>query len=233
MLLVFAVIWGISAGIGAQAFYSVWTSELFATRYRATAQGVLFFAARVAVGALSYCFPTLLAEQGVPFVGTLMLGFLVIALVVGAVWAPTPRASPSPRSSASVTTRAASPTLSTRGRDCPQTSGEPSESGDPGSHVGLQAVQDGVQRRRAGVLRRDPRGLSATWSDHALMSGSEPNDPEFRMPRMFIVAQSVRVLPYDDGGQSRSSRRRRRGSPRRSPASAAPKHGNPARSAAG
>ena len=88
VLLVFAVVWGTSAGIGAQAFYSVWTSEMFATRYRATAQGVLFFAARVAVGLLSYVFPTLLAEQGVPFVGTLMLVFLMIALVVGAVWAP-------------------------------------------------------------------------------------------------------------------------------------------------
>jgi len=66
----------------------VWTSELIATRYRATAQGVLFFAARVAVGLLSYVFPTLLAQQGVPFVGTLMIGFLLVALLVGAVWAP-------------------------------------------------------------------------------------------------------------------------------------------------
>jgi inositol transporter-like SP family MFS transporter len=88
VLLSFAVIWGTSAGIGAQAFYSVWASELFATRYRATAQGVLFFAARVAVGVLSYVFPALLAARGVPFVGTLMLCFLVAALVVGAVWAP-------------------------------------------------------------------------------------------------------------------------------------------------
>ena len=88
VLLVFAVVWGTSAGIGAQAFYSVWASELFATRYRATAQGLLFFAARVAVGLLSYVFPTLLATQGVPFVGTLMLVFLLIALVVGAIWAP-------------------------------------------------------------------------------------------------------------------------------------------------
>jgi inositol transporter-like SP family MFS transporter len=38
----FVVVWGVSAGIGAQAFYSLWTSELFATRYRAGAQGVLF-----------------------------------------------------------------------------------------------------------------------------------------------------------------------------------------------
>ena len=88
VLLVFAVVWGTSAGIGAQAFYSVWASELFATRYRATAQGVLFFLARVAVGLLSYVFPTLLAARGVPFVGTLMLVFLVAALVVGTVWAP-------------------------------------------------------------------------------------------------------------------------------------------------
>jgi inositol transporter-like SP family MFS transporter len=88
VLLAFAVIWGVSAGIGAQAFYSVWASELFATRYRATAQGVLFFAARVAVGLLSYVFPAMLAARGVPFVGTLMLLFLVAALVVGAVWAP-------------------------------------------------------------------------------------------------------------------------------------------------
>ena len=88
VLIGFAVIWGTSAGIGAQAFYSVWTSELFATRFRATAQGVLFFAARCAVGGLSYVFPTLLTQQGVPFVGTILIASLTVALVVGAVWAP-------------------------------------------------------------------------------------------------------------------------------------------------
>ena len=88
VLLCFAMLWGTSAGIGAQAFYSLWTSELFATRYRATAQGLLFFAARCAVGGLSYVFPVLLASQGVPVVGTLLLGFLLVALVVGVVWAP-------------------------------------------------------------------------------------------------------------------------------------------------
>jgi len=88
VLMTFAVVWGVSAGLGAQAFYSVWTSELFATRYRATAQGVLFFAARCAVGGLSYAFPVLLDQKGVPFVGTLLLGSLLVALVVGVVWAP-------------------------------------------------------------------------------------------------------------------------------------------------
>jgi inositol transporter-like SP family MFS transporter len=88
LLIAFAVLWGVSAGIGAQAFYALWTAELFATAYRASAQGVLFFTARIAVGLLSYLFPTLLADRGVPFVGTIMIVCLIGSLLVGVVWAP-------------------------------------------------------------------------------------------------------------------------------------------------
>lgn len=88
VLILFAVLWGVSAGIGAQAFYALWTAELFATTYRASAQGVLFFAARIAVGLLSYGFPVLLAERGVPFVGVIMLVMLGAALVIGVLWTP-------------------------------------------------------------------------------------------------------------------------------------------------
>lgn len=88
LLIAFAVLWGVSAGIGAQAFYALWTAELFATAYRASAQGVLFFTARIAVGLLSYLFPTLLDNQGVPFVGTIMIALLAVSLVVGVVWTP-------------------------------------------------------------------------------------------------------------------------------------------------
>ncbi|GAA3712532.1 MFS transporter [Zhihengliuella alba] len=88
LLIVFAVLWGVSAGIGAQAFYALWAAEMFATRYRASAQGVLFFVARILVGVLSYWFPTMLAEQGVPFVGSVMIALLVAALIIGAVGAP-------------------------------------------------------------------------------------------------------------------------------------------------
>ncbi len=88
LLILFAVLWGVSSGIGAQAFYALWTAEMFATAYRASAQGLLFFTARVAVGLLSYLFPTLLANQGVPFVGTIMVALLAVAMVVGMVWAP-------------------------------------------------------------------------------------------------------------------------------------------------
>jgi MFS transporter, SP family, inositol transporter len=90
-LLAFAVAWGTSAGIGAQAFYGLWTAELFATPYRASAQGVLFFAARIAVGVLSSAFPILLTKNGVGSVGTLLIGFLVLAMVIGAIWTPETR----------------------------------------------------------------------------------------------------------------------------------------------
>lgn len=90
-LITFAVSWGISCGIGAQAFYGLWTSELFATPYRATAQGVLFFAARLAIGFLSYFFPVLLTSTGVANVGLIMIGLLAVALLVGAIWTPNTR----------------------------------------------------------------------------------------------------------------------------------------------
>lgn len=91
LLVLFAVLWGVSAGIGAQAFYALWTAEMFATPYRATAQGVLFFVARILVGVLSYFFPVMLESQGVPFVGMVMIGFLVVALAVGVIGAPDTR----------------------------------------------------------------------------------------------------------------------------------------------
>ncbi|MDR1825996.1 MAG: MFS transporter [Bifidobacteriaceae bacterium] len=88
VLIGFAIIWGVAAGLGAQAFYALWTAELFATCYRASAQGVLFFAVRIACGAISYLMPTLLANRGVSFVGSLMTGFLLVGLVVGVIGAP-------------------------------------------------------------------------------------------------------------------------------------------------
>lgn len=87
-LLIFAVLWGVSSGIGAQAFYSLWTSELFATPYRASAQGFMFFVVRTATGLLSYFFPTLLAATGLTAVGLLLIGLLTVALLIGAVFAP-------------------------------------------------------------------------------------------------------------------------------------------------
>jgi inositol transporter-like SP family MFS transporter len=87
-LLFFAVAWGVSAGVGAQAFYGLWTAELFATRYRASAQGVLFMLARVMVGLLSLVFPVLLDSIGLGQLGLLIIALLVAALLIGTIWAP-------------------------------------------------------------------------------------------------------------------------------------------------
>ncbi|MGM1017150.1 MAG: MFS transporter [Actinomycetota bacterium] len=87
-LLFFAVAWGISAGVGAQAFYGLWTAELFATKHRASAQGMLFMLARVMVGLLSLVFPVLLDSIGLGQLGLLIIGLLVAALLIGTIWAP-------------------------------------------------------------------------------------------------------------------------------------------------
>lgn len=87
-MLIFAVLWGISSGLGAQAFYSLWASELFATPYRASAQGTMFFVVRTATGLLSYFFPTMLAVTGLTTVGILLVALLTVAMLIGAIWAP-------------------------------------------------------------------------------------------------------------------------------------------------
>ncbi|MGV9863513.1 MFS transporter [Rhodococcus koreensis] len=90
-LVAFAVLWGTSCGIGAQAFYGLWASELFATPYRASAQGVMFCIVRAFTGVLSYAFPTLLAATGLNTVGSLLIGLLLVALLIGAIWTPDTR----------------------------------------------------------------------------------------------------------------------------------------------
>ncbi|MGI6877241.1 MFS transporter [Microbacterium sp. gxy059] len=84
----FAILWGFASGIGAQAFYGLWTAELFATQYRASAQGFLFFVARIMVGVLSYGFPVWLEVLGLPTLGGILIAILAVSLLVGTIWAP-------------------------------------------------------------------------------------------------------------------------------------------------
>lgn len=85
----YAIIWGISAGPSAQAFYSVWAPELFAAPYRAGAQGIIFFTVRVMSGLISLIFPVILKwNNGLLIDGLILIGFLIVSLVVGTVWAP-------------------------------------------------------------------------------------------------------------------------------------------------
>lgn len=85
----YVIIWGLSAGPSAQAFYSVWSPELFATPYRSGAQGIVFFLVRLASGLISLVFPIILAkENGLLINGLILIGFLVVATLVGTIGAP-------------------------------------------------------------------------------------------------------------------------------------------------
>ncbi|WP_080875926.1 MFS transporter [Oceanobacillus timonensis] len=87
-LILFVVLWGAAAGIGAQAFYALWTSELFPTLYRASAQGLMYFTVRTGIAIWSLILPTLMATLGFKTAGIVMIIFLVIHAVIGIVLAP-------------------------------------------------------------------------------------------------------------------------------------------------
>lgn len=90
-LFTFVILWGIAAGFGAQAFYGLWAGELFHTRYRAKAQGFIFALARIAVGLISLVVPLMISSLGFQAAGLIMIGFLVIAAIVGLLLAPEKR----------------------------------------------------------------------------------------------------------------------------------------------
>src|SRR5699024_10843658 len=85
---VFVVVWGSSAGIGAQAFYALWTSELLPARYRASARGLMYFIVRTGIAIWSFILPTLMATLGFKVAGIVMITFLVIQLIIGLLLAP-------------------------------------------------------------------------------------------------------------------------------------------------
>jgi inositol transporter-like SP family MFS transporter len=84
----YTVIWGIHAGLGVQAFYALWASELFPAKYRAAAQGIMFFAVRGGVAIWSLVFTGIYAYSGFKASGYVMIAWLLIALIVGTIWAP-------------------------------------------------------------------------------------------------------------------------------------------------
>lgn len=87
----FVLLWGIHEGIGAQGFYALWATELFAPKYRGIAQGFMFFLVRGFTGVWSIVFPVILDDLGFTTAGTLMIGSLIIALLIGVIWAPETR----------------------------------------------------------------------------------------------------------------------------------------------
>jgi len=88
MLVIFVIVNGLSFGFGQQPFYQLWASELFPTKYRATAQGVMFFIVRITLGIWSFIIPTIMSKAGFQLAAAFMVGFLVISAVVGIAFAP-------------------------------------------------------------------------------------------------------------------------------------------------
>ena len=92
-LLVFTLLWGLQGGISVQSFYALWASELFPARYRAAAQGIMFFLVRGLSAAWGLGFVYIYGEEGEGFTRAawVMLALLVVSLVIGTVGAPETR----------------------------------------------------------------------------------------------------------------------------------------------
>jgi MFS transporter, SP family, inositol transporter len=89
----FTILWGIHAGVSVQAFYALWASELFPAKYRAAAQGVMFFAVRGIGGFWGLIFVHIYGKNGEGFntAAYILIGLLIIALIIGTIWTPNTR----------------------------------------------------------------------------------------------------------------------------------------------
>ncbi len=89
----FTILWGVHAGVGVQAFYALWASELFPARYRAAAQGIMFFVVRGIAGIWGLVFVNIYGANGEGFntAAYIMIGLLIFALILGTIWTPKTR----------------------------------------------------------------------------------------------------------------------------------------------
>lgn len=77
----------VGGGFGAQSFFQLWSSEMFPTALRATAQGLMFAVVRIVLGIFSFFVPALVAT-GFHTLAWILVGFLAISGVIGFIWAP-------------------------------------------------------------------------------------------------------------------------------------------------
>ncbi len=77
----------VGGGFGAQSFFQLWSSEMFPTALRATAQGLMFAVVRIVLGIFSFFVPALVAT-GFHTLAWILVGFLAISGIIGFVWAP-------------------------------------------------------------------------------------------------------------------------------------------------
>lgn len=92
-LLIFTLLWGLQGGISVQSFYALWASELFPAKYRAAAQGIMFFIVRGLSAAWGLGFVYIYGENGEGFsmAAYIMIALLFTSLLIGTIGAPNTR----------------------------------------------------------------------------------------------------------------------------------------------
>lgn len=89
----FVILWGIEGGMSVQIFYALWGSELFPAKFRAGAQGFMFFLVRGLSAVWGLVFTYIYGENGEGFTiaAYCMIALLLISLVVGVIGCPNTR----------------------------------------------------------------------------------------------------------------------------------------------
>ena len=89
----FVILWGLNGGLSVQIFYALWGSELFPAKFRAGAQGMMFFVVRGLSAVWGLAFTYIYGENGEGFTlaAWCMIALLVISLIVGVLGCPDTR----------------------------------------------------------------------------------------------------------------------------------------------
>lgn len=89
----FTILWGVNNGCSVQIFYALWGSELFPAKFRAGAQGLMFFIVRGLSAVWGLVFTYIYGENGEGFTvaAYCMIALLVISLAVGFIGTPNTR----------------------------------------------------------------------------------------------------------------------------------------------
>ena len=90
---VFTILWGLNNGSSVQVFYALWGSELFPAKFRAGAQGLMFFIVRGLSAVWGLVFTFIYGDNGEGFTlaAYCMVALLLASLVVGLLGMPNTR----------------------------------------------------------------------------------------------------------------------------------------------
>jgi inositol transporter-like SP family MFS transporter len=89
----FTILWGVNNGSSVQVFYALWGSELFPAKFRAGAQGLMFFIVRGLSAVWGLVFTFIYGDNGEGFTlaAYCMIALLLASLLVGLIGMPDTR----------------------------------------------------------------------------------------------------------------------------------------------